>query len=224
MLMPLSVRELYDRLFVLYGPQNWWPAESPFEVIVGAVLVQNTNWGNVEKAIENLKSRYLLSPEAIDNLSEEDLAEVIRPAGAYRVKASRVRNVCAWLHEHGGLEVLERWATEDLRDSLLKVRGIGRETADAILCYAFRRPVFVVDAYALRLFDRLGLYSATASGSDFQDLQEFVHAKIGQEAPTLNELHALVVRHSKEICKKLPQCDACGLVSVCEWGQSRSNA
>ena len=214
----LSVREVYDRLFVTYGPQNWWPAKSPFEIIVGAVLVQNTNWGNVEKAIENLESRYLLSPEAIENLSEEELAEVIRPAGTYRVKASRLRHACAWLHEHGGLEALERWATEDLRESLLKVHGIGRETADAILCYAFHRPVFVVDAYALRLFERLGLYTATESG-DYEGLQKFVQAKIGHDAPTLNEFHALVVRHSKEICKREPQCDSCGFAAVCEWAQ-----
>ena len=224
MLMPLSVREVYDRLFVMYGPQNWWPAESSFEVIVGAVLVQNTNWGNVEKAIENLKSQYLLSPEAIENLSEEELAEVIRPAGAYRIKAGRLRQICAWLHEHAGLEALERWATEDLRDSLLRVRGIGRETADAILCYAFDRPVFVVDAYALRLFDRLGLYSATESGSDYEGLHKFVQAKIGEDAPTLNEFHALIVKHSKEICKREPQCNSCGFASVCEWAQGHDQA
>lgn len=217
----LSARELYDRLFVMYGPQGWWPAESAFEVIVGAVLVQNTNWGNVEKAIENLKSEYFLSPEAIENVSEEELAEVIRPAGTYRVKASRLRHVCAWLHEHGGLEALEHWATEDLRDSLLKIRGIGRETANAILCYAFHRPVFVVDAYAFRLFERLGLYPAKDFGSDYASLQAFVQSKIGQDTPTLNELHALVVRHSKDVCKRNPQCQSCGLASDCRWAQNR---
>ncbi len=216
----LTIRELYERLLEMYGPQKWWPAETPFEVIMGAILVQNTNWRNAAHAILNLKARYLVTPGAIESTSEEALADIIHPAGFYRVKAKRIQNVCAWIHENGELDDLNAWDTDSLRDSLLAVKGIGPETADSILCYAFGRPVFVADSYARRLFGRVGSYHEKEQGRGYEDLRAFVEAVMGKETQWLNELHALVVRHSKDICRSEPQCGRCQLESECKWAQS----
>ena len=146
------LRAVYRRLLARHGPQHWWPAGTPFEVIVGAVLTQNTAWTNVERAIANLDAAGALSGEGLLALDHERLAALLRPSGYFNVKASRLRAVCAWYVARGGHARLRHWPTRRLRDALLGLHGVGPETADDILLYAFGRPVFVIDAYTRRLF------------------------------------------------------------------------
>ena len=152
---------IYNLLFKRFGPQHWWPGDTPFEIMVGAVLTQNTNWHNVEKALDNLKAIDILHPLGLHQTPEEQLAQLIRPAGYFKVKAKRLRHLLDWLFDAGGgqLEHHDQRSTPALREDLLAVHGIGPETADDILLYAFGRPVFVIDAYTRRLYARLGLCS-----------------------------------------------------------------
>ncbi len=207
-----GIRHLLRRLLDAYGPQHWWPAETPFEVMVGAVLTQNTAWSNVERAIANLKGADVLSPEALLALPETELAELIRPSGYFNVKARRLRHLCAFLQEGGGEAELARRPTGELRTALLAVHGIGPETADDILLYAFSRPVFVVDAYTRRLFQRLGL---TAGGEGYEQIRRLVEEAIGADIQALNELHALIVRHAKVHCRVRSRCGGCPLTPAC---------
>lgn len=174
--MRASLLEIFDSLLGAYGPRFWWPAETPFEVCVGAILTQNTNWGNVEKAIANLKAEAILSPAGLRDVPMERLAELIRPAGYFNVKSSRLKGFIGWLFmEHGGC--LERLFAGDwrlLREELLKVKGIGPETCDSILLYAGGKPSFVVDAYTRRLFSRFGLVPETAS---YEEVRSLFHEK-----------------------------------------------
>ena len=150
---------LYQRLIAHFGPLNWWPGETRFEIMVGAILTQNTAWTNVERAIANLRNAQCLHPDAMRAMPPDTLAELIRPAGYFNVKQRRLRNLLDWLHAQGGEQALMQWETAPLRDGLLSVNGIGPETADDILLYAFERPVFVIDAYTRRLFSRFGWIS-----------------------------------------------------------------
>ncbi|MCI0399727.1 MAG: endonuclease III domain-containing protein [Gammaproteobacteria bacterium] len=207
-----GLKRTFQRLLRHYGPQHWWPADAPFEMMAGAVLTQNTAWSNVARALSNLTKRGLLAPETIIELPNERLAELVRPAGYFNVKARRLKNFCAWYLEQGGYEVLSSLATPDLRRRLLSVNGIGRETADDILLYAFNRPVFVIDAYTRRLFTRLG---HICGSEDYETLRNMFETKIGPDVPLYNEYHALIVRHAKEICRKLPRCSECCLALHC---------
>jgi endonuclease-3 related protein len=202
--------EIYQQLFECYGPQHWWPGDSPFETMVGAVLTQNTAWANVERAIANLKTAGLLELQAMLQAQPDELAEQIRPAGYFNVKAKRLLSLCDFLAESEGLEQLSDKA---LRTRLLAVHGIGPETADDILLYAFNRPVFVIDAYTRRLFSRLGLVQADAG---YETLRRDFEQALGENAELYNEYHALIVRHAKEICRTKPLCDGCCLQSLCE--------
>jgi endonuclease III related protein len=200
---------IYRQLFEQYGPQHWWPAESPFEVMVGAVLTQNTAWINVERAIGNLRLARLLTPASIASMAPHELAGYLRPAGYFNIKARRLQALCSYLLEHGDLAGLE---TPALRESLLSVHGIGLETADDILLYAFQRPVFVIDAYTRRLFGRLGQMDAGASYESLRS--EFEHA-LGGDVALFNEYHALIVVHAKHVCRKKPDCERCCLKADC---------
>jgi len=213
--------EIFDILLAAYGPRFWWPAETPFEVCVGAILTQNTNWGNVEKAIANLKQEGLLSPVELRNVPPERLAELIRPAGYFNVKSARLKDFIAWLFEipGGSLEELFSGDWRELREELLKVRGIGPETCDSILLYAGHKPSFVVDAYTKRLFSRLGFISATASYNEVRDL---FMANLPAEVELFNEYHALIVEHCKERCRTKPLCGECVLRSRCEYYRQAS--
>ncbi|GAB4347929.1 MAG: endonuclease III domain-containing protein [Gammaproteobacteria bacterium] len=204
--------EVYERLDAAYGPQHWWPGESPFEIQVGAILTQNTAWPNVERAIENLKRENRMAPEAILETPHHDLAELLRPAGYFNVKARRLRNYCAWLLEQGGERALRRWPTDKLRHGLLSVKGVGPETADDILLYAFERPVFVIDAYTRRIFSRLGLIEAN---SGYEALRHRFETALGADVARFNQYHALIVRHAKTHCRKRPRCTACPLGDLC---------
>ena len=211
--------QIFDELLAAYGPQHWWPGNSPFEVMVGAILTQNTAWTNVEKAIANLKKQRYLAPQHILAIGEAALAECIRPAGYFNVKARRLTNFCRWYVEHGEYSALSAWTTHDLRLGLLSVNGVGPETADDILLYAFERPVFVIDAYTRRLFVRLGIVE---DAWDYEMLRAHFEATLGgtdasdTALPALfNEYHALIVKHAKEACQKRPRCQQCVLTACC---------
>jgi len=216
----MSLQRTYDTLFQHYGRQHWWPGETAFEVMVGAVLTQNTAWVNVEKAINNLKCADLLSAEKIISTPHNRLAKLLRPSGYFNIKARRLRNFCDWYVRQGGWPTLSRWPTLKLRNGLLSVNGIGPETADDIVLYAFNRPVFVIDAYTRRLFTRLGVVSGD---EDYETLRTLFEDKLkalpaNKRTRMFNEYHALIVRHAKEVCRKRPLCEACCLAASCKAG------
>ena len=207
---------VYTRLLDSYGKQNWWPAESPFEVMVGAILTQNTAWLNVEKAINNLKQEKCLSAQAILKRKDNEVAELIRPSGYFNIKTKRLKNYCQWFLDQGGLESLKKEETSVLRKSLLGVNGVGPETADDILLYAFERPVFVVDVYTRRLFTRLGLINGT---EDYETIRKFFENALEPDHQLFNEYHALIVRHAKEKCTDTDECRHCRVEAPPETGQ-----
>ncbi len=208
--MPERLVQIYEKLYASFGPQHWWPGETPFEVAVGAILTQNTNWGNVEKAIENLKKNRLLRPSALHALSHARLAELIRPAGYFNIKAKRLKNFVAFLmHEyHGSMHRMKKEDVGSARKKLLSVNGIGPETADSIILYALEKPVFVVDAYTKRVLSRHTILDHDASYDAFQKL---FHAKLRENVSLFNEYHALIVRLAKENCRTKPVCTGCPL-------------
>ena len=200
---------IYTALFDHFGPQHWWPGETPFEVMVGAVLTQNTNWNNVSRAIANLKADNLLSLSALVELPMEELAARIRPAGYYNLKAGRLKNLLLFIHARyeGALDDFLVQDTETLRRHLLEVKGIGPETADSIMLYAAHKPVFVVDAYTHRILFR---HNLIAEEEGYHEIQDLFHGALPQEVPLYNEYHALLVRLGKEFCKKTkPLCSSC---------------
>lgn len=205
---PLTI---FHQLYDYYGPQQWWPAESPFEVMVGAILTQNTTWTGVEKAIANLQQANRLSLEAILQLPQDELAELIRPSGYFNLKSKRLQNYCHWYREHE----MSAWEMDTplLREALLQINGVGPETADDILLYAFERPIFVVDAYTRRIFERLGWL---AGGESYDLVRKRVEACFSSEPEQeqvriYGELHGLIVNHAKQHCKKSPDCGGCPL-------------
>lgn len=208
-----SVQTVYDRLFAAYGPQQWWSAQTPFEVMIGAVLVQNTSWLNVKKAIDNLRRSDLLEPHALYRTSPEELEELIRPAGYYRVKAKRLRNLLAFLVEcyDGSLEAMFATELSELREKLLAVSGIGPETADSILLYAGGLPTFVVDTYTHRVLARHGWIGFDA---DYYELKDHFESSLPQDPRIFNEYHALLVQVGKEHCGKTPKCKDCPLAEL----------
>jgi endonuclease III related protein len=209
--MKTVLQEVYQRLFAAFGPQNWWPGDTQFEILVGAVLVQNTNWQNVERAIRNLRNADLLQPQVLHELPEEELEELIRPAGYYRVKARRLKALVRFLVERygGSLDAIFRRPLAELREELLGIHGVGPETADSILLYAGAMPSFVVDAYTYRIFGRHGWIDLE---SDYHQIQEFFHDNLPADAPLFNEYHALLVNLGKQYCKKSkPLCEHCPL-------------
>lgn len=208
----MQLQELYERLLSFYGPQNWWPAETPFEVVVGAVLTQNTAWRHVEKAIDNLKREGLLDPESIIKTSDDVLRELIRPAGFYNQKTQRLKAICKLIVDYGCLEELFKLPLGELRSVLLSVKGIGPETADAIILYAAGKPTFVVDRYTHRIFTRLGIWEGKY---DYEGIKKLVESEIPPRVDVYREFHALIDEHAKRICRKKPFCDSCPLRDVC---------
>ena len=203
------IQEIYDKLYAYFGPQHWWPGETPFEVMVGAVLTQNTNWNNVSRAIDNLRAADLLSLEQMQALEHVSLAAYIRPAGYYNLKSARLKNLLDFIvnEYNGSLDDLFSLDVESLREQLLAVKGIGPETADSIILYAAEKPVFVVDAYTSRILARHDLVFAEAG---YFDIQEIFTEALPVDATLFNEYHALLVRLGKEFCKKSkPLCSSC---------------
>ncbi len=203
-----KLTDLYQRLLARYGPQGWWPANGRFEIIVGAILTQNTNWTNVEKALINLKNAGCLTPCQLYALDVPSLAELIRPAGYFNIKTQRLRHFLQWLLDRfdGDLDAVGQLSTHHLREQLLAIKGIGPETADSICLYAFEKPVFVVDAYTARILGRHGMIWPEAG---YEEIREYFEGSLERNARLYNEFHALLVRLGKEHCKPKPRCGGC---------------
>jgi endonuclease-3 related protein len=210
----MAYQEVFDLLFAYFGPQHWWPGETAIEIVVGAVLTQNTNWSNVTKAIRNLQNAGALSYQVLLEMSMAELAGYIRPSGYYNIKSKRLKNLLFMIRDRyeGDLLRLLSDETHAARSSLLAVQGIGPETADSILLYAGDHPVFVVDAYTHRIFSRHGLI---AEESDYQSMQEEFTCRLPVSSALYNEYHALLVMLGKNFCKKTnPLCGQCPLKGV----------
>ncbi|MGE4504967.1 MAG: endonuclease III domain-containing protein [Desulfovibrionaceae bacterium] len=202
---------LYEAMSAALGPSRWWPGETPFEVAVGAILTQNTNWGNVERAIKALKEADALSPEALRELPEGEIEPLIRPAGYFRMKAKRLKNLVAFLEREADLRIenLRGRDLVELRPLVLGINGVGPETADSILLYALDMPTFVVDAYTARLCQRHGLIH---EGCEYHELQALFTDHLPEDVRLYNEYHALIVRIGKDWCRKTkPRCEDCPL-------------
>ncbi len=206
--------KIYDCLLGCYGPQHWWPGEGPFEVIIGAILTQSAAWGNVEKAIANLKAAGVLSPSALRQLPLPELSRLIFPSGYYNAKAVKIKAFVERLGERYSDDLGRLFAFDiaRLRSELLSIHGIGDETADSIILYAARKPIFVIDAYTRRILRRLGLGPGRDSYAAFQAI--FMENLPHDEA-LFNEYHALLVRHGKETCRRAPICSRCCLGACC---------
>lgn len=204
---------IYRALYNAFGPQHWWPGDSPFEIAVGAILTQNTNWGNVEKAIGNLKRRELLNVRAIHKMPLRDLSELIRPSGYFNIKARRLKSFISFLmNDYNGS--LKRMAKEDaytLKEKLLRVHGIGPETADSIILYALEKPIFVIGAYTKRVLSRHGIMKGD---EPYEHFQELFHSSLKRDIRLYNEYHALFVRVGKTFCRPAPVCKDCPLARI----------
>lgn len=212
--MSPKLLQAYEQLFSAFGPQHWWPGDSPFEIMIGAVLVQNTAWRNVERAIENLRAAGVMEPHALYALPPAELAELIRPAGYFQVKAKRLRNLLKFLIDEfdGSLAAMFGASLATLREQLLAIHGIGPETADAILLYAGGLPTFVVDTYTHRILARHGWIGYDA---DYHEIKDHFESALPADAPLYNEYHALLVRVGKDCCKRTaPKCESCPLVGL----------
>ena len=205
-----KIIEIYHKLYRAFGPQHWWPGDSPFEIAVGAILTQNTNWANVEKAIASLKNKRALSAKGIHEMKTEKLALFIRPAGYFNVKARRLKAFIHFLINdyHGSMGRMKNEKLDTLRTKLLNVHGIGPETADSILLYALDNPVFVIDAYTKRVLSR---HSVINHDENYERIQDLFHETLKRDTELFNEYHALFVRLGKTYCRKKPLCDGCPL-------------
>jgi endonuclease-3 related protein len=239
------LQDIYQRLMDAYGPQHWWPAEEPFEVMVGAILTQSAAWLNVEKAIANLKAAKALSPQALRRFSRPEIASLIRPSGYYNAKALKLKSLAQWLGEycHDDLSKLFANSTDQLRPQLLSVYGIGEETADSIILYAANKPIFVIDAYTRRIINRVGLapdsnsYTArkpvfvidaytrriisrlglAPDGNSYTAYQALFMDNLPADAGLFNEYHALLVCLGKYVCRNRPLCQQCCLQNICHF-------
>lgn len=206
----IRIRNLYDSLYHRYGPQNWWPAESELECILGTILTQNTSWKNVEKAFQNLKSSGLISLDRLDSITVEELARLIRPSGYFNQKATKIKTFVRYVKEtyKGDLRKMLHEPTDQLREKLLSIKGIGPETADSILLYALNKPVFVIDAYTYRILSRHGIIPTEVS---YHEMQGLMMDSLPNDVQIFNEYHALLVKVGKEHCKRKAMCNGCPL-------------
>ena len=209
-----KLKKIYNTLFKTFGPQHWWPGDTEFEVCVGAVLTQNTNWSNVERAIHNLKKANLLNPLRLNKCPNSRLALLIKPSGYYNLKAKRLKSLIKFLvcEYDADFKKMKGESTADLRKKLLSVNGIGKETADSILLYALEFPVFVVDAYTKRILLRLELIKESY---DYNEIQMVFHTCLKPDVQIYNQFHALFVKLGKDYCKKKnPRCDICPIKNI----------
>jgi len=202
--------DLYEILYETYGHQNWWPGETDFEIMVGAILTQNVNWKNVETAIQNLKREGLLDPRSITDAGDEIIEEAIRPTGFYRQKSKRLKRLSRAVLERGGVKRF--LGQDDLRNTLLDIKGIGPETADSIVLYAAGKTSFVIDAYTERILRRVEDISG-----NYDDLKTLFEKELPSDIRLYQDFHALFVELGKEHCKKDPECEGCPLKSVCNY-------
>lgn len=202
--------QIYTTLHKHFGPQHWWPGDTPFEIAVGAILTQNTNWGNVEKAINNLKNSGTLDAHVLHKMPHAKLASLIRSAGYFNIKAKRLKHFLAFLANHykGVIEGMKDEELQQLRHQLLEINGIGPETADSILLYALDKPIFVIDAYTKRVLIR---HNIVPESAEYHEMQELFHNNLPGDAALYNEYHALFVMTGKHFCKPKPKCQGCPL-------------
>jgi endonuclease-3 related protein len=205
--------EIYEHLLEANGPMDWWPAETQLEVVVGAILAQNTNWQNAKRAVDALRARHRLSLVAIRKLSLSELAETIRSSGYYNQKAQRLKNLVAFLDRYyrGSLVNAGFEQTDTLRARLLEINGIGPETADSILLYAFYKPIFVVDAYTRRIFSRHGYFPESWS---YGQIQEYFVERLPVDVSIYRDFHAQIVYVGAEYCRAKPRCQGCPLSPI----------
>ena len=206
--------KLYNQLKAAYGSQAWWPADTPFEVILGAILVQSTAWRNVVKAIGNLRDAGLLTPSTLGAIPQPQLEELVRPSGYFRVKAKKLRAFLTHLETHHNYRLDSLFAADvfTLRDELLSIYGIGNETADSIILYAAEKAIFVIDSYTHRMLSRLGWITGKY---DYDKLQAMFMDALPHDVGLFSEFHALIDRHSSRICRKTPRCEECVLRDEC---------
>jgi endonuclease-3 related protein len=202
--------DIYDRLFKSFGKQHWWPGDTDFEIVIGAILTQNTNWGNVEKAIKNLKKAKVFTARKLYEIDIQELAELIRPSGYFNVKAKRLKHFIEWLFlkYNGSLPKMFKQDCVKLREELLSINGIGRETADSILLYAAQKPTFVIDAYTKRVLVR---HELIPEDYEYEEMKAFFEENLPEDVSLYNEYHALLVRVGKYYCKPKEQCEECPL-------------
>lgn len=215
--MKKELLHIYDRLYRYFGPQHWWPAESEFEVVVGAILTQSVSWKNVEIAIQNLKKEGILTIQGIADVDKVRLAELIKSTLYYNQKAEKLKRFCNHLKENYGCDIFKLFNKEmyDLRAELLSIKGIGKETADSIILYAAKKPIFVVDAYTRRIFHRLGYFR---EDEDYQSMQDFFMGNLPPDVDMFNEYHALIVAEGKDFCtSRKPKCNVCPLSDICKY-------
>ncbi len=204
--------KIFDALLTSFGKRNWWPGETQLEIIVGAVLTQNTSWKNVEKAIDNLKREKVLKVRTLRNISTETLAEIIKPSGFYNIKARRLKNLIDLIHDSYSSDIreLEKEDLWDIREKLLSVSGVGKETADSIILYALGKPIFVIDVYTKRFLSNHRLFDGEY---DYDTLQRFFMEALPHDPYLFNEFHALIVCLCQNYCRKIPLCGLCPLKS-----------
>ncbi len=214
-----KVRRVYERLLEAYGPQHWWPAETDLEVVFGALLMQQTAWANVEQALANLRVGGLMDVHAIATASVQRIRRHVRVAGLYRSKPGRLQAFCRHLVDRtdGDLRRFFRAPTETVRADLLAQPGVGPETADSLLLYAGRHPVFVVDAYTVRIGARLGLFRT----QEYDEVQVYFEDRLPRDVALFQEYHALLVRHAKSVCRPRPKCAICPLRTMCAYGRGQ---
>ncbi|MDO8281680.1 MAG: endonuclease III domain-containing protein [Thermodesulfovibrionia bacterium] len=207
------LKKIYRTLYKSFGPQNWWPGDTPFEIAVGAILTQNTSWGNVEKAISNIKRQKALTAKKLHEMPHEELASLIKPSGYFNVKAKRLKGFLSYLSSNygGSMAKMQKRGLPMLRKELLEVNGIGPETADSILLYALEKPTFVIDAYTKRVLQRHGIVKEDAT---YHEMQELFHNNLPHDVSLYNEYHALFVMAGKHYCKPKPKCEGCPLEKI----------
>ncbi len=208
----MQIRQVYEKLYDEFGPQHWWPGDSIEEIVEGAILTQNTTWKNVEKGLENLKKEELLSFSALSKIDREELAQLIYSTGYYNQKAKRLKRIAKFFLKETPAEIGSKSVTYG-REKLLRIKGIGKETADSILLYAFNKPIFVIDAYTKRVFQRLEGFPKETSYDKFQ---EFFMKSLPKDTQIYNEFHALLVKFAKVYCKKISLCEKCFLAEQCK--------
>ncbi len=219
--MKQELLEIYERLYARFGAQKWWPAETPFEVMVGAILTQQVAWRNVEQAISNLKACGYLDVEMIHKTPVEVLKPHIRPTRFFNQKTMRLKALCALIYKHNGANIDAFLQKQNLRQLLLGLRGIGKETADSILLYAANRPIFVVDNYTARIISRIG---HTTGKESYDTLQSLFHGHLEQNVALYNEYHALLVALGSNNCKKTnPRCSSCPLDDICAFATTSTS-
>jgi len=218
----LLLEEIYQRLYQRYGPQGWWPGDGPLDVVIGAILTQAAAWTNVEKAIRSLKDAGCWSLQAIHDRPVDELAAIIRPSGYFNAKARKLKAFARHVVEGyaGSLSAFLGKDLEPLRQELLSIHGIGPETADDILVYAARKPSFVIDAYTRRIVGRVGLLPE-GEGAGYNNYQALFHDHLPGDVALFNEYHALLDRHAKVTCAKVPECSGCCLEDICATGRAR---